>query len=115
MSLYSETILTTQTHPGDSTVESVTGSNFKGDGYYGRSDGFHTVQYAVTGFIGDIVIQATLAIEPTEEDWFPVLNYSFVVPTDLSGVDNFIGNYVWIRAKIETWTDGSVNSVILNH
>ena len=41
----SEIILSANTHPGDSTTETVTGSNFKGDGYYGRSDGMHTVQY----------------------------------------------------------------------
>jgi len=28
----SETILTAQTHPGDSTEVTVTGDNFKGDG-----------------------------------------------------------------------------------
>ena len=28
----SETILTQNTHPGDSTTETVTGSNFRGDG-----------------------------------------------------------------------------------
>ena len=41
----SEIILSANTHPGDSATETVTGSNFKGDGYYGRSDGMHTVQY----------------------------------------------------------------------
>ena len=43
----SEIILSANTHPGDSTTETVTGSNFKGDGYYGRSDGVHTVQYFI--------------------------------------------------------------------
>ena len=41
----SETILTSNTHAGDSTIETVVGNKFKGDGYYGRSDGFHSVQY----------------------------------------------------------------------
>ena len=44
----SETILSANTHPGDSTVTTVTGEKFKGDGYYGRSDGFHTVQYSLS-------------------------------------------------------------------
>ena len=51
----SETILSENTHPGDSTtVETVTGEKYKGDGYYGRSDGFHTVQYNINGFIGTV-------------------------------------------------------------
>ena len=46
----SQIILPANTHPGDSTPTTVTGENFKGDGYYGRSDGVHTVQYDYTGF-----------------------------------------------------------------
>ena len=68
----SQIILSQNTHPGDSTSETVTGSNFKGDGYYGRADGVHTVQYDYTGFTGTITIQATLATTPTDADWFDV-------------------------------------------
>ena len=57
----SETILTTQTHPADSTTQTVTGDNYKGDGYYSRSDGIHTVQYSYTDLQGTITIQGTLA------------------------------------------------------
>ena len=60
----SETILTENTHPSDSSIQTVTGEKFKGDGYYGRSDGFHTVQYTLEGFVGTIDIQATLAVDP---------------------------------------------------
>ena len=72
MSSNSETILSANTHPGDSTSTTVTGSHFKGDGYYGRSDGLHTVQYDYVGLIGTISIQATLETTPTEADWFSV-------------------------------------------
>ena len=49
MSNNSEIILSANTHPGDSTAVTVVGSKFKGDGYYGRSDGLHTIQYQYTG------------------------------------------------------------------
>ena len=131
----SETILSAQTHPGDSTTESVTGSNFKGDGYYGRSDGFHTVQVDITGFIGRIEIQGTLAVDPADEDWFTVElgtgtqtidTTGLIVEQGVSAVEyaevttntksyNFTGNYVWVRAKVSNWTDGTVNSIRLNH
>jgi hypothetical protein len=115
----SETILTQQSHPGDSTVETVTGDVYKGDGYYGRSDGFHTVQYTLDGFIGTVNIQATLAIEPTEDDWFTVYTQAYPVVNDegttASKVTNFTGNYVWIRAYISNWTDGTVENIKLNH
>ena len=117
----SETILTANTHPGDSTTETVTGEKYKGDGYYGRSDGFHTVQYSLDGFIGSVNIQATLAIEPTADDWFTLSGTNLTSADDSSNfangsfMYNFTGNYVWVRAVVSSWTDGTVNSIKLNH
>jgi hypothetical protein len=117
---FSETILSNQTHPGDSTTETVTGDKYKGDGYYGRSDGFHTVQYSVNGFIGSIDMEATLAVEPTADDWF-TLNTNLTSADDSSSyatgsfIYNFTGNYVWVRAKVTNWTDGDITRIQLNH
>jgi len=117
----SETILTQNTHPGDSTITTVTGSAAKGDGYYGRSDGFHTVQYNIAGFIRTMDIQATLAVDPGDADWFTLSNTTLTSTDDSSDyytgsfIYNFTGNYVWIRVVLSNWTDGTVNSVKLNH
>jgi hypothetical protein len=115
----SETILSEQTHSLDSTAKVVTGEKYKGDGYYGRSDGFHTVQVNITGFIGTVQVQGTLAVDPTADDWFTIYTQSYPVSNDEgttgSFVTNFTGNYVWIRAYISIWTDGTVNSIKLNH
>ena len=109
----SEIILSNQVHPGDSVVTTVTGEKYKGDGYYGRADGFHTVQYNVTGFSGTIKMQGTLATTPVETDYFDITG------TDSTGSNgsffkNFTGNYVWVRAVV-TYTDGTVQSILLNH
>lgn len=131
----SETLLTINTHPGDSVKEIITSDPVKGDGYYGRSDGLHTVQITLTGFIGKIELQGTLAVHPVDEDWFTVelgtgaqsidttgllreQNITFVEyiePTTNTKTYNFIGNYVWIRARVSDWTDGTVNSIKINH
>lgn len=131
----SETILSAQTHPGDSTDKTVTGDQFRGDGYYGRSDGFHTIQVSLNGFIGKIEIQGTLAVDPAEADWFTVELGTGTMSVDTTGAlaeqnitsieytenttnvksYNFTGNYVWVRAKVSNWTDGTVNSIKLNH
>lgn len=115
----SETILSASTHPNDSTTQTVTGGNFKGDGYYSRSDGFHTVQINVTGLVGTVTIQATLATEPTDADWFDVVTHTATAAdndTNRTGsfLYNFTGNYVWIRAQL-VYTDGTLNSIALNH
>ncbi len=109
----SEIILSESTAADGSTVTTVTGENFKGDGYYGRSDGFHTVQYDFVDLSGDIIIQATLSTSPTADDWFDVHTYTASQET-ASKYANFTGNFVYIRAKLSI-TDGTVNSIRLNH
>jgi len=128
------TILSNQAHVGDSTVQTHTGDKFKGDGYYGRSDGLHTIQINLSGFLGDVQLQGTLAVDPTADDWFTVRLGSGqtidttgkifnAITSKLEYTDNetssktynFTGNYVWIRVKISNWTDGTVNSIQLNH
>jgi|TARA_B110000238_G_C16046634_1_gene404208 hypothetical protein len=113
MSNNSETILSANTHPGDSTSVAVVGSNFKGDGYYGRSDGLHTAQYDYVGFTGTMKIEATLANTPTNDDWFAV---DTLVLSNQTGttIANFTGNYIWLKASV-VYTDGTVNSIVMNH
>lgn len=113
MAANSEIILSSNTHTGDSTVQTATGTNFKGDGYYGRSDGLHSVQYTYNGLTGTITIQGTLAVTPVEADWFNVHTYTAAQET-ASKIASFTGNYVWIRAKV-VYTDGTVSSISLNH
>jgi len=136
MAARSETILTNQTHSGDSTSESLFGEKFKGDGYYGRSDGIHTVQWSLSNFVGTIRIQGSLSVDPQEADWFnislgssgeftidttgkiSILSLNSLIysePTTESFTYNFIGNYVWVRARIEDWTAGTVNSITMSH
>mgnify|MGYP003670284254 CR=1 FL=1 len=131
----SETILSANTHPGDSTPTVVTGTKYRGDGYYGRSDGFHTVQVDLAGFIGKVAMQGTLATNPVEADWFTVElgtgnssvdTTGLITAQNITSVEytsattntknyNFTGNYVWVRAYVSNWTDGTVNSIRLNH
>ena len=113
MSSVSETILSNQVHPGDSTTQAVTGTKYKGDGYYGRADGFHTVQYNVAGFNGTIKMQGTLAVEPVEADYFDIAGTE-EVGTDGTFFKNFTGNFVWVRVVV-TYTAGTIQSVLLNH
>ena len=113
----SEIILSATTHPGDSTVETVVGEKYKGDGYYGRSDGLHTVQINVTGVAGTVKIQGTLATEPADADWFDIDGTTYDSTTagkDGAFIYNFTGNFVWVRASV-TYTDGTINSILLNH
>ena len=118
----------------------VTGEKQKGAGYSNWSGTSHTVSITCTNFVGRIYLEASLATNPTESDWFGIpFNSSLTYvqfplnpfrPTGQIQGDTgsysfeFVGNYVWIRAKldrvylnpqpIDTSTVGSVNSVLLN-
>lgn len=97
----------------------------QGDGYYGASDGLHTVTYTVTpNFAGNMSMQATLATNPTDTDWFTVTNttvsYNFpIVPaTTTTNYVNFTGNFVWVRARVYRTLDapnGSLLFINYNH
>jgi len=121
MASSSENILTNQVHPGDSSIETITGDKYKGDGYYGRSDGFHSIQYNLDGFIGTLEMQGTLAVDPVDADWFTISGTEHTSANDSASnadggfVYNFTGNYVWVRAYVSNWTDGTIASIYLNH
>jgi len=98
----------------------------KGDGYYGNSDGLHTVMYTYdSNFIGTITMQATLATAPIEADWFDVTgttftqtdtsgNYNNIDVTVASDYKNFTGNFVWVRGVVAI-DAGQVDSILFNH
>lgn len=93
----------------------------KGDGYFGGSDGLHTVMYTTSyNFLGTVTMQASLASAPTEADWFNVADTTstFVVSnvrtTSTINLHNFTGNFVWVRGRIAI-DQGAVSSIRYNH
>jgi hypothetical protein len=108
----------------------------KGNGYFGNSDGLHTVFWSVSAFIGTIEIQGTLASAPTETDWVTVKltqpgNQFYIDTSGLvtaAGIDstrytlvtttsksyNFTGNFVWIRGRISEFTQGVMSGISIN-
>jgi hypothetical protein len=93
----------------------------KGDGYFGGSDGVHTVMYTISPeFAGTVTMQATLATMPEETDWFNVAGTVSTYPDwsdrSTSTVDlyTFTGNYVWVRGQISI-DRGVVSSIRYNH
>ena len=95
----------------------------KGDGYYSQPDGVHTVAYHPGATINDdstigLIMQGSLATTPTEDDWFDISDTS-IEQTNLDGSTlafhaNFTGNFVWIRAKATSVTDGTISSILVN-
>jgi hypothetical protein len=85
----------------------------KGDSYYGYTDGLHTFQVIYNQYIGRFRIQATLSLEPTEDDWFDLLpvnttgkrfndlgyiQFNADDPADKSEAYTVQGNFAFLRA-----------------
>ena len=120
-----EEIVTTETSDGSTTTTldhtGFVSDKAQGDGYYSQPDGVHTVAYQVNSTMtGSIKMQGSLATTPTEDDWFDISGSTFTADqSTLIGTANFTGNFVWVRAKIETTNATSngalVTSILLNH
>lgn len=113
-------------YPNTGTTALAYSSNpVKGDGYFGNSDGLHTVQIKLTDFNGTVSMQGTLATGPLETDWFnvqltdgsgnSVSSIQYNTATSIVSCYNFVGNFVWVRANVSNWTRGTVNSIQVNH
>jgi hypothetical protein len=125
------------TYPNTATNALVyTSDKIRGDGYFGGSDGLHTVFWDISNFIGSINVQGTLASSPGENDWAniplsspsnfytidttglitqgSIISTNYTVATTVVSTYNFTGNFVWLRAKVSNFTQGSVNVISIN-
>jgi hypothetical protein len=94
---------------------SVVGGKIRADGWYGHTDGLHTVSIYLMNFTGRVCFEASIASDPTDFDWFPVeiQGQQFLSfprnpnrPTGVTGDTgavgmNIIGNYTWLRVRVE--------------
>tara|TARA_B100000579_G_C22842752_1_gene862510 strand:- start:941 stop:1516 length:576 start_codon:yes stop_codon:yes gene_type:complete len=118
--LHVEEVVTTETSDGSTdTILDHTGfvsDKVKGDGYYSQPDGVHTVAYQVNSTMtGSIKMQGSLATTPTEDDFFDITGTTFTADqSTLISTANFTGNYVWVRAKATSVTDGTISSILIN-
>lgn len=105
-----------------------TGDAIRGDGYYGFSDGLHTVQVSLNNFTGRIIVQGSLAAQPSATDWFDIKldgNTPYVQFTNSSATTayTFQGNIVFLRALVDRSyitptpalnTVGTIDQILLN-
>ena len=126
-----EEIVTTESSDG-STTTTLDHSGFvtdkaKGDGYFSQPDGVHTVAYQVVNlgdstddFLGTVKMQGSLATTPTEDDWFDIAGTTLTSDQSTTIASyNFTGNFVWVRAKVETTNTTSnpsmITAILLNN
>ena len=86
--------------------------------YYGAFGGLQTVAFYLNEFQGRIRIQATLESDPTtDSDWFQVydVNYTDSTAATTNFSTNITGNFVWIRARVEEFTAGTISRIMISY
>lgn len=93
----------------------MVGDKVRADGWYGYTDGLHTVALYLVNFTGRIYFEASIANDPTDDDWFPVQvdGVEFMEfpqnpgnPTGSTGDTktigrNLVGSFTWLRVGVD--------------
>jgi hypothetical protein len=116
---------TAYVNPGNSAPYTVTGTSNPAAAYYLGNRDLQTVAVKLTQVTGNIVIEASLATTPTNNDWFQVYmlvananaapNTAPEIASNASVYTNIEGNFVYIRAKIEDFNAGILHYVKLSY
>lgn len=80
--------------------------------YYQGNGSIQTITYRVTDFIGTITIEATLDDARDTARWVEVNTYGdgSSIYTDYHPV-SVLGNFVWLRARVEGFDSGEIQFV----
>lgn len=103
---------------GSGTVNvEIDGAKVKGDGFFNYSDGLHTVAHYLLALDGTIEVQGALTDDPVESDWITLDTRTGTTGTPLTenATYNFTGNFVWIRARVTNFLNGTITKIQLNH
>ena len=116
---------TTYLNPGNSAPYTVTGNSQPAAAYYLGNQDLQTVNIKLTNCTANVVIEASLATNPTSNDWFRVYeleanvnapaNTQPQVNSNASVYTNVEGNFVYLRAKLEDFASGICQFVKLTY
>lgn len=116
---------TAYVNPGNGAPYTVTGTSNPAAAYYLGNRDLQTVAVKLTQVTGNIVIEASLATSPTNNDWFQVYmleananaapNTAPELASNASIYTNIEGNFVYMRAKIEDFNAGILHYIKLSY
>jgi hypothetical protein len=122
MSLTTEILLAETVHGVPSGNYDGSSLDFNGDpvpaaNYYRGRGPLQTVTYDFDGFVGEVVVQATLDADPAEAVWVAVDTIGSDSSTQFTGrySTNLLGNYTWLRVRIENFQDNIIRLITVTY
>lgn len=84
--------------------------------YYGGNGSVQTIIYRLDNVQANITIQASLNDLSEQAHWFDVhtFNDGSTVHDGISSV-NVTGNFVWLRARVELFEEGTIDSITASY
>lgn len=95
-------------------MSTVTGERKPAASYYLGNKDTQTLLWNLTGVSGKIIVQASLVDNPLGTDWFIVHTIEASNLTQIS-YTNIQGNFVWMRAQINLFTQGTIQSIKVSY
>jgi len=84
--------------------------------YYAGNGSIQTVLYNLTGFVGTIVIEATLNDLPDEAKWFDISQRGDNSTADFGITTSTVtGNFSWVRARVDGFDAGTIQVVNISY
>jgi hypothetical protein len=87
----------------------------KAANYYRGRGSVQTIDTEFTAFVGTCTIEATLDSDPDNATWFGVdLEFGDdTTPLTQRRSDAVLGNFTWLRARIDNFTSGTIVGVAI--
>jgi hypothetical protein len=100
----------------DGSSEDFIGDPQKAANYYRGRGGTQTIRWVYLGFQGKVTIQATLDNDPADSRWFDIAATGDSSTDDSTTItatyiEAVVGNFVWLRAVVTNFKDGTIEVV----
>jgi hypothetical protein len=80
--------------------------------YYRGRGGLQTVTFNLSGVVAVIYLEATLDAVPETATWFTTFTYgNGTTPLTALRSETVLGNFTWIRVRVDLFDAGTINSI----
>jgi len=85
-------------------------------GYYRGYSGLQTVTFSFSDFLGVMYVEATLDEIQSDANWFTAYTIGDQ-STSMSGIyaPSIVGNFTWVRVRVDFFDAGTINSVTITY